>query len=65
MHNEFVVEFKNGKRDWIDPVEESDVSIVDGEIIVDAVYEYRFKLDEVSNWAVRPYSEETTYDAIG
>lgn len=63
-HNEFVVEFKNGSRDWIDPV--IDISEDETTIYVDNGYcEYEFLKKDIDKWAVRPYTPETTYDPIG
>ena len=63
-HNEFVVEFKDGKRDWVDPV--ADVWEDDHILFVETdsgnVYEYEKK--KVGKWVVRPYSTETTYEPI-
>lgn len=64
MYNEFVVEFQDGKMDWIDPVNIDDVTVTDSEIIVNATHQYRYALSNVAKWAVRPYSPETTYDSI-
>lgn len=62
-HNEFVVQFKDGTRDWIDPV--YDTWENDNMIFVNngaCTYEYA-KVD-VEKYVVRPYSYEATYDAI-
>lgn len=62
-HNEFVVQFKDGTRDWIDPVydvwEGGDMIFVNNG---PCTYEYT-KVD-VEKYVVRPYSDETTYDTI-
>jgi hypothetical protein len=65
-HLEFVVEFKDGKRDWIDPVDIDCVDIADGLIVVTANtgYVYKYTESDVSKWVVRLYGEETTYDPI-
>lgn len=63
MHNEFVVEFKDGSRDWVDPViyiHENDECV-----FVDNGHEYQYEKKLIDKWVVRPYSAETTYDAIG
>jgi len=62
-HNEFVVEFKDGKRDWVDPVfsldeEEEYITVSSGS------FEYTYDKKLIDKWAVRPYSAETTYNAI-
>jgi len=61
-HNEFVVEFKDGTRDWVDPV--IDVSEDDNTIYVDNGHVYEYPKSKVDKWIVRPYSPETTYDRI-
>lgn len=63
-HNEFVVRFKNGGYDWVDPVDEvwEDAHILFVETISGGVYEYnKYSVDK---WIVRPYDPETTYDPI-
>lgn len=63
-HNEFVVEFKDGKRDWVDPVfgvEETDEHI----IVSNGAFEYTYDKEKIDKWVVRPYSAETTYEPIG
>lgn len=64
MHNEFVVEFKDGTRDWVDPVEsirEDDHMIyVTGSLN----YVYEFPKADVNDWILRPYATETTYGWI-
>lgn len=62
IHNEFVVEFKDGTRDWVDPV--INVSEDDTTIYVDNGYVYEYPKSKVDKWIVRPYSDETTYDRI-
>ncbi len=65
-HLECVIEFKNGERDWIDPVMYEDIRSENGLLIVEGftgdIYEYSLK--DIDKWCVRPYSEETTYDPI-
>lgn len=63
MHNEFVVEFKDGSRDWVDPV--IDITEDDEWIYVDNGHKYQYEKELIENWAVRPYSVKTTYDVIG
>ena len=63
MYNEFVVEFKDGSRDWVDPV--IDVTEDDEWIYVDNGHKYQYEKKLINKWAVRPYSADTTYDAIG
>lgn len=63
MHNEFVVEFKDGGRDWVDPV--IDVTEDDEWIYVDNGHKYQYEKNLIVSWTVRPYSVETTYDVIG
>jgi hypothetical protein len=63
MHNEFVVEFKDGSRDWIDPV--IDVNEDDAYIHVSNGHDYRYEKELIARWIVRPYSADTTYDSIG
>ena len=63
MHNEFVVEFKDGSRDWVDPV--IDITEDDDWIYVDNGYKYHYEKASIRQWIVRPYSEETTYLWIG
>lgn len=63
-HREFVVEFKDGRRDWVDPVysvEETEQHIA-VENVTGRVYIYDKELCD--KWVVRPYSAETTYDPI-
>lgn len=62
-HNEFVVQFKNGGRDWVDPVSE----IWEDDYIIyvnNHSFTYEFVKTDIDKWAVRPYSSETTYDPI-
>ena len=64
MHNEFVVEFKDGTRDWVDPVEsirEDDHIIY---VTVSLNYIYEFSKADVRDWILRPYDPETTYEWI-
>lgn len=58
-HNEFVVEYKDGTRDWIDPVEEV---WEDNEYVYASNYKYEYKylVTLVDKWVVRPYSTTTT-----
>jgi hypothetical protein len=63
MHNEFVVELKDGSRDWVDPV--IDVTEDDEWIYVDNGHEYQYEKKLIAKWTVRPYGAETTYDVIG
>lgn len=65
MHNEFVVEFKDGTRDWVDPVESfrEDTHLLYITNFTGNVYEFN-KVD-VKDWLIRPYDTETTYDWIG
>ena len=63
MHNEFVVEFKDGSRDWVDPV--IDVTEDDEWIYICNGHNYQYEKKLIAKWIVRPYSAETTYDAIG
>ena len=63
-HNEFVVEFKDGTRDWVDPVrsvDEGDKYIT----ISNGMFEYTYDKEKIDNWIVRHYSAETTYEPIG
>lgn len=60
---EFVVEFNDGSRDWIDPV--VDVQETEETIIVsNGFFEYTFDKSFIKKWTVRPYSPETTFDEI-
>lgn len=62
-HNEFVVQFKSGGRDWIDPVievKEDDYSIY----VNNGYYISEFIKTDVDKWVVRPYNSETTYDPV-
>lgn len=65
-HYEFVVEFKNGKRDWVDPVDE--VWEEGQTLFVKALegYGYTYEYDKslVDKWVVRPYDPETTFEPI-
>ena len=64
-YDEFVCEFHDGERDWVDPVvsiEESDTTIKVKNSISSNYYEY--SKAGIKKWCVRPYSEETTYDPI-
>lgn len=63
MHNEFVVEFKDGSRDWVDPV--IDVTEDDEWTYVDNGQKYQYEKELIAKWIVRPYNADTTYDAIG
>lgn len=65
---EFVVEFKDGSRDWVDPVVK--VEETDCEIIVTIEYrgfknKYHYDKCDMVKWQVRPYDVDTTYDKIG
>lgn len=63
-HNEFVVEFKDGTRDWVDPVygiEEDDDYIT----VSNGTFEYTYDKKLIDKWIVRTYSAETTYEPIG
>lgn len=65
MHNEFVVEFDDGTRDWVDPVEsirEDEHTIYVQHKIPGHVYE--FKKSDIIKWEVRPYDPDTTYNWI-
>ena len=64
MHNEFVVEFKDGTRDWVDPVESfrEDTHLLYITTTPGNVYEFN-KVD-VKDWLIRPYDSETTYEWI-
>lgn len=62
-HNEFVVEFKDGKRDWVDPV----FGIDEGEeyiTVSNGNFKYTYDKKLIDKWVVRPYSAGTTYDPI-
>lgn len=62
-HEEFVVLYKDGMGDWIDPVEE--VQETETEIIIgNGLYVYTFKKEEIEEWDIRPYSIETTHDPV-
>lgn len=65
-HLECVIEFKNGKRDWIDPVLYEDIRVEHGTLIVEGFtgYIYEYSLKYIDKWCIRPYSEDTTYDPI-
>ncbi len=63
-HNEFVVEFKGGKRDWVDPVSEATQDNEYIYIVGGNGYMYQFNKLYVQKWVIRPYSESTTYDPI-
>jgi hypothetical protein len=64
MHNEFVVEFKDGTRDWVDPVYGEVHQTEDHIFVTNHKYTYNFEKSKVAKWAVRPYSPDTTYDPI-
>ena len=63
-HNEFVIEFTDGSRDWIDPVydtwEENEKIYVNN-----GACTYEYEKSNIKKYLVRPYSDKTTYDAIG
>lgn len=60
---EFVVEFKDGSRDWVDPV--LDVQETEDQIIVNnGMYDYKYDKLAITKWQVRDYSPETTYDEV-
>lgn len=65
-HNEFVVEFKDGTRDWVDPVDEDDVNVKEEVIEVTNSFNITctYERNRIKQWVVRPYSEGTTYDPI-
>ena len=63
MHNEFTCKFKNGKRDWVDPVvdvEETDTHVN----VYNGAFWYTFDKDDMELWCVRPYHENTTLDPV-
>ncbi len=67
LHLEFVVEFKDGSRDWVDPVVK--VEVTDKHIAVTNEYAsfnhtYDYNKKDMLKYVVRPYSKETTYDEI-
>jgi len=65
-HMEFVAEFKDGGRDWIDPVvsiEETDSSILVTNFYINENV-YVVPKDNLEKWTVRPYGRETTYNPI-
>ena len=64
MHNEFVVEFKDGTRDWVDPVESvrEDYHMI--YVTIGTNYIYEFYKADVKDWILRPYGPETTYEWI-
>lgn len=62
-HLEFVVEFKDGTRDWVDPVDEvfyNDVRLA----IYSRSFLYEYATKDIDKWTIRPYAPETTYDPI-
>ncbi len=62
-HNEFVVLYKNGNKDWIDPINE--IWEDDYIIYVDNYSKtHEFVKTDIDKWVVRPYNPETTYDDI-
>lgn len=64
MYNEFMVEFKDGTRDWVDPVES--IREDDYMIYVRSAHGfiYEFSKADVNDWILRPYDPETTYEWI-
>lgn len=63
-YSEFVVEFKDGTRDWIDPVDsyyEDDESVC-----VKGCFNntYSYDKSKIDKWTIRPYTDQTTYDPI-
>lgn len=61
--NEFVVAFKDGSMDWVDPVEsldetETHITVSNG------MFEYTYEKLLIDKWIVRPYSHGTTYAPI-
>ena len=67
LHLEFVVEFKDGSRDWVDPVVKVDESST--HILVTNTFRgwentYEYAKEDILRYVVRPYHEETTYDAV-
>ena len=66
-HLEFVVEFKDGGRDWVDPV----VRVDEGSTHIFVTNSYRgcentyeYPKEEILRYVVRPYHEETSYVVI-
>lgn len=61
-HNEFVVEFKDNTRDWVDPV----IDIQEDECFIhlNNGRNYTFDKSLISKWVVRPYHTDTTYNSI-
>lgn len=64
MHNEFVVEFKDGTRDWVDPVESFREDNHMLYIIATNGNVYEFNKVDVKGWLIRSYDAETTYEWI-
>lgn len=65
-HFEFVVEYKDGTRDWIDPVlrveETADMIFVTNSYLGENTY--TFYREMIADWTVRLYNKSTTYDRI-
>lgn len=62
-HKEFVVEFTNGKRDWVDPV----VSVAETEMEIfvhNGIFQYVYEKASIKRWTVRAYSSDTTFQSI-
>ena len=63
IHDEFVIQFQDGSRDWVDPV--YTVTVTETEIRVsNGIHTYTYNRVDVVDWTVRPYSKETTFDPI-
>lgn len=63
IHTEFYCEYKNGSRDWVDPVlsyEHTEETI----IVFNGSFHYSFDKEDLSGWVFRPYTEETTYNRL-
>jgi len=65
-HLEFVVEFKDGSRDWLDPVDHDGVTEDDTNIVVEHHngYVYTYEKSKIDRWTIRPYDPDTTYMTI-
>lgn len=61
-HNELVILFKDGHREWVDPI--YSLTETDTHIIVDNCYLYKYEKEKIDKWVVRAYHSDTTYDPI-
>lgn len=52
-YNEIEIEFKNGVKDWVSPIQFEDVKITDKAIIINnGHYDYEYFLNEINGYSI-------------